>query len=119
MGDYEKAAADFSAAIERNPKRARYYSHRGLNLYRLGQVDEAQKDFDQALALEVDNNIFSDLAVRSVLIGNFAEAIPYLRKALELDRQETLESLQKDKDFDSIRETPEFQVLLKEFETPA
>lgn len=115
-GNYEQAIADFSAAVERDPKGACYYSHRGLALYRLGRHDEAQRDFDQALSLEVDTNVFGDLAARSVLAGDAAEAIGYLRKAFELDPQDTWDDLEDDKEFDPIRNTPEFEALRKEFE---
>jgi len=112
---YEEAISDFSAAIEKNPKRARYYSHRGLTLYRYGRPDQAQSDFTHALGLEMDSNVFTDLAARSLLAENLTESIAYLRKAFELDPIWTRESLENDGDFDSIRSTLDFQALLREF----
>ncbi|MBI3361773.1 MAG: tetratricopeptide repeat protein [Chloroflexi bacterium] len=110
--DYDAAVADFAAAIERNPKRARYYSHRGLSLCRLGRQAEGRRDFEQALALEVDNNVFTDLAARDVIEGSLAEAITHLRKAVELDPADTLESIKEDRDFDPVRETAEFREVV-------
>lgn len=117
VGNYAEAVVDFSAAIERNPERARYYSHRGLCFYRLGQHDAAQRDFDHALTLEPDGRAFADLAARWVLTGNFTEAITCLRQAFDQDFEGIRESIADNQDFDTLRNTSEYQALLKELES--
>lgn len=47
-GDYEKAAADFLAAVTNNPDRAEYYIHYGAALTALGRYEEAVSQFDRA-----------------------------------------------------------------------
>lgn len=50
-GDYEKALADFQAAIERNPDDAESHSNLGQMLVRLKRVEEALPHFDRAIEI--------------------------------------------------------------------
>jgi tetratricopeptide (TPR) repeat protein len=115
LGNYTEALADFSNAIQHKPKRARYYSHRALAFYCLGEYGKAQRDFEKSLALHPDNNVFCDLAKKSILENDVDEVIINLRKAFELDREDTLVYITEDSCFESIRGSEQFQALLKEF----
>lgn len=48
LGDYDKAIADFDAAIRRNPETAINYLDRGLAKEALGEKDAAKADFEEA-----------------------------------------------------------------------
>ena len=48
LGDYDKAIADFDAAIRRNPETAINYLDRGLAKEALGEKDAAKADFEAA-----------------------------------------------------------------------
>jgi tetratricopeptide (TPR) repeat protein len=53
--DYERAIADFSAAIQRDPQFPAAYHNRGLAYFQLGRVDEALADLDAELTLAPDS----------------------------------------------------------------
>jgi tetratricopeptide (TPR) repeat protein len=48
LGQLEAAVADFTAAIERNPKESSLYEFRGKALQALGKHTEAEADFEKA-----------------------------------------------------------------------
>jgi tetratricopeptide (TPR) repeat protein len=48
LGRENKAIADFTKAIEINPKYAQAYYHRGLTHVQLGNEEEAMADFQKA-----------------------------------------------------------------------
>src|SRR5262249_5315379 len=50
-GDYEKALADFSAAIRINPQFYQAYNNRALILLRMGRLDAALSDYNQAIVI--------------------------------------------------------------------
>jgi Flp pilus assembly protein TadD len=51
-GDYERAIADFTKAIEIIPKMTAVYHHRGLAYEALGRRADAIADYRRALALD-------------------------------------------------------------------
>lgn len=52
VGDYERAIADFTTAIEMAPEQARAFTHRGVALRMAGRPDEALRDLDRALEIQ-------------------------------------------------------------------
>ena len=54
LGDYDKAIADFDAAIRLNPKTAINYLDRGLAKEALGEKDAAKADFEEATRINGD-----------------------------------------------------------------
>lgn len=50
--EYESAIKHYSKAIEMSPFEAMQYFNRGIALYKLGKVMEAEEDFDKALILD-------------------------------------------------------------------
>ena len=48
-GRFEEAAGYFEAALEKNPDKAEYYLYYGYALMELGQYENAQKQFEQAM----------------------------------------------------------------------
>ena len=54
LGDYDKAIADFDAAIRLNPETAINYLDRGLATEVLGEKDAAKADFEKAMQINGD-----------------------------------------------------------------
>ncbi len=52
LSDYDKAAADFTAALELAPDQARAYTNRGIARRMAGRLDEAMGDLDRSLELD-------------------------------------------------------------------
>ena len=52
LDDLDKALADFSKAIELDPKSAMAWNNRGLVYSKLGQVDKASPTYSKAIELD-------------------------------------------------------------------
>jgi tetratricopeptide (TPR) repeat protein len=103
-----KAGAD-------EPKSARYYRQQAALAYKAKDYTLAAENFNKALALIPDHpTLFYNLGAISALQGKKAEAIAYLSKLTEMGLALHPE---KDKDFDSIKESSEFKDVLKRFES--
>jgi tetratricopeptide (TPR) repeat protein len=75
---------------------------------RNGDEDKGRQAMEAAVAERPDQwQGYFNAACYESLTGNKETAIDYLRRAIELDPQ-ALEAAQKDEDFDSIRDDPEF-----------
>jgi tetratricopeptide (TPR) repeat protein len=57
VGDYDRAIADFTRAIEIDPKRTDAHVHRGFAYDALGREEDAIADFRRALALDPNDEI--------------------------------------------------------------
>jgi tetratricopeptide (TPR) repeat protein len=58
MGDYQRAVADYSAAIDSEPRNSFAYYNRGITRDRLGDFAGAIEDFSAAIALDPSNADF-------------------------------------------------------------
>lgn len=56
-GDYRGAIADYTLALQVNPKLAKAYIQRGLAHHDMGEFKQAMIDFDQAVQLEPTNAV--------------------------------------------------------------
>ena len=83
LGYLDDAMAMVSRSIALNPSDSIAHSMRGIYLTRIGRLDEAEKDFSEALKLSPGSGYHSgNLALLRVLQGRPAEAIDY---AADLD----------------------------------
>jgi tetratricopeptide (TPR) repeat protein len=90
MGDYDRAIADFDAAIRLDPASAAAFNNRGGAWYAKGDQDRAIADFDKAIQLDPAcafayhnrGEVWRDK-------GDFNRAIADYGKAIELDRAYT------------------------------
>ncbi|OQY46729.1 MAG: hypothetical protein B6242_06850 [Anaerolineaceae bacterium 4572_78] len=93
-----------------------YYNNRGLTFSDLRRHAEAFADFDKAIELNPQAaTAFFNIACHYGLQKDVSSALPYLRKALEIDSQKYCSMIMTDSDFDGIRHATEFKSLLAEF----
>jgi superkiller protein 3 len=86
VGQYDKAGADFSKAVELDPKSAMAHCNLGATLSRLGKLDEAIAAYRKAIELDpkfAPAHYNLGIALRTQ--GNLDEALAEFRKAAELD----------------------------------
>ncbi|MGC1374624.1 MAG: tetratricopeptide repeat protein [Anaerolineales bacterium] len=116
LGNYPLALVDLTKAIELNPQNPAAYANRG-NVYTvLKNYPAALIDLNKAIELDPDN---ADIAIYNTarfygLQAQTVLACIWLRRAILL-LSGYLETAKTDMAFDSIRDTPEFQALLREF----
>jgi tetratricopeptide (TPR) repeat protein len=93
MGDYDAAIAECQHAIEVDPDFGNPYNDIGAYLIEKGEVDEAIPWLEKAMgALRYDNPAFPFFNLGRVweLKHNFARALAFYQKAVEIDPHYTL-----------------------------
>ena len=112
-GEKELAKADFEEAIRRDTLRgsdnASMYSY-----FYLGQREEALNLLNKMLEKKSKGNYYEAACMYS-LMGEKEKSLECLRKALE-GGYYRFAHMRRDKDLDNIRDTPEFESLLREFQ---
>jgi tetratricopeptide (TPR) repeat protein len=97
------------------PKSARYYRQQAALAYKAKDWALAAENLNKALALIPDHpTLFYNLGAISALQGKKADAITYLSR---LTRMGLALHPERDRDFDSIKESAEFKDILKRFES--
>src|SRR3954451_20848803 len=85
-GDYDRAIADFDAALRINPNHMRAYLNRGNANFSRRDYDRAVADFSQAIRIEPRNvTIVMSRATAFEAKGDFGRAIADYDLALKLD----------------------------------
>jgi tetratricopeptide (TPR) repeat protein len=83
---YEDALADFTKAIELDPKIAMIYCERSGVLFKLTRTDDAIEDLSSALRLDPDNDRYlGDRATLEIEKRQWAAAIADLSRLIKLD----------------------------------
>ena len=83
--EFDRAVADYSQAIARNPKYAAAFNNRGDAYVIKGDVDPAIADFSQAIALDPNNPVpLNDRGYAYALKGDYDRAIADLNQAIKL-----------------------------------
>ncbi len=144
--DNDGALEDFTTAITLYPDYAYAYLNRGVLYKRRGDTNAAYEDFKQVVRIDsVQNsgNLYyayyflgnKEKAIESLnkaldddekvnsynaaciysLMGEKGKSIFYLRKALEYGYR-NFARIKCDRDFENVRNTPEFEALIKEYE---
>jgi tetratricopeptide (TPR) repeat protein len=86
---WDKALADYTKAIELDPKVAQAWRNRGCAYARQGQTDKAIADFSKAMELTPDKVIaWRNQAYDHRTLGQFDEAVIAYSKALELNKSD-------------------------------
>ncbi|MEW5912653.1 MAG: tetratricopeptide repeat protein [Thermodesulfobacteriota bacterium] len=83
---YDQAIADFSKAIEINPKYAKAYYNRGISWRRKQQIEKAIADYTKAIELNPNYaKAYGNRAVALALLGRYKEALADAQRGTELD----------------------------------
>lgn len=101
-------------ANEDPPKTARYYRQQAAAAYKAKDYKAAIENFEKAAEIVPDHpTLYYNLACVYALAGRKADALSYLAKVAEMG---LIVPAEKDGDLDSIKDAPEFQLILKRFE---
>ena len=88
LGDFGKAVADFTKAIELDPQNVPAINDRGTTYRRLGRHENAKADFDTVIARGVRHpGVYTNRAMVWLDMGNVEQAMVDLHVALELDQK--------------------------------
>jgi tetratricopeptide (TPR) repeat protein len=112
LGQYEKAEESFRKAVELDPQDGAYRSSFVGILRKLGREPEAAEQIRVTRKL-IAKEITYSRACFEAICGNADMALALLRLALE-KREESLEWVERDPDFDSLRGDPRFAALIEE-----
>jgi len=103
QGEYEKAIISYSEDLETNPKDINLLFSRGRAYQELGQLLEAQADFDLALQQDPKNTqVLMSLSLVHLDQESFASALLYATKAEEVDGPLPMSSLLKGRAFHQL-----------------
>ena len=85
LGDYQKALADYSKAIELKPDYAEAYYYRGLTNYNLGAYEEAVFNYTKAIGLKPDYlEAYNKRGSTRYVLGDSEGAINDLKKVAQI-----------------------------------
>lgn len=114
LGRNEEAIEKLQKAVEINPKYGGAYSNWGVALVKLGRNKEAIEKFQKAVEINPNfSEAYVVLAMLNTILNQKDEAIKNLKKAIELDPKNK-EKAKTDKDFDNLRNDPEFKKLISD-----
>jgi hypothetical protein len=103
-----------AAANDDPPKTARYYRQQAAAAYKAKDYAAAIENFKKAAEIIPDHpTLFYNLACVYALAGRKNDALSSLAKVAEMG---LVMPAEKDGDLDSIKDTPEFKLILKQFE---
>jgi tetratricopeptide (TPR) repeat protein/serine/threonine protein kinase len=101
----EDAVADYSRAIELDPKDARFWYNRGVAYHRLRQMDKALGDFSRAIELHPkEARAWSHRGLAYHALGQPGNAIADYSKAIELDPKDALPWYNRGLVYDDMRQ---------------
>ena len=97
-GEYEKAVAEYTKAIELDPKLASAYYNRGLAYFKMRQYDSALADFNKAIELDPRSStawVGRGIALEG--LGKYKEALEAYNKSLEINPNDQRAKSNKDR----------------------
>jgi tetratricopeptide (TPR) repeat protein len=90
-GDYQGAIADYTRAIELNPKFDKAYFNRGLTKDNLGDYSAAIADYSKSLEiLPNDFDAYNNRGVSKGKLGDYSAAMADFNRALKIDPNNSL-----------------------------
>lgn len=130
---YRRAISQYDKALRVSPDSASIWSNLGTAEFARKKYDEAMKCYEKAMAIDPD--VFEHHSAAGVLLqersveerakfhfyqaklyaqkGMNDRALLYLRKALEEGLKEDRDKIRAEKDFEGLRDLPEFKELLE------
>ena len=113
IGKHELAERDFETVLERDSLREE--SHTIYALFHLGKIQEAKDLIQKLLEKNEDESNCYEAACLYSLAGENETSLHYLKKSLEKGNRD-FNHMKRDRDLENIRNTLEFENLIKEFE---
>lgn len=110
-GQKLESLGQINRAINFNPNYSKSYNYRGVYYTDSNNLDQALKDFQ--LAYKMGYNSYN-LSCCYALLNDKSNALKYLEETLE-KKQESIEHIEKDKDWDNLRNDAEFISLLDKY----
>jgi tetratricopeptide (TPR) repeat protein len=112
-GQWDKAAAAYSAIVERRPNDGRAHYYLGYSLLNGGSAQRALTEFQRAVELR-QFPVFSTyyIAAAHAALGEKEQALTTLEQAVKMGFSDQ-EMLRSDRHLASLREDPRFKALLK------
>ncbi len=112
LGRYEEAIASYDQALKVEPD-SYAWAERVRALYRLERYEEANASCNKILEIQPDNHLaWYNKACCHALQGNVELALEDLQQAIVLSPDKYREMAKSNSDFDSIRDTEQFQTLI-------
>lgn len=95
LDQYEDAIADYTEAIQLNPKHSLSYLNRGVANYSYGEYEAAIADYVEGMRLkpleaELAADVYTNLGVAYYMIENYKDAIENYTQAIQLDPKDFL-----------------------------
>jgi tetratricopeptide (TPR) repeat protein len=88
----------------------------GNSLHKLGRFEEAIEKYSHSLSIKPDNDsALFNMACAYAMMANVQETIRYLDEWRGVDANVSIEKLDKNSDFDGIREDAAFQKYLQKW----
>lgn len=110
-GAYTRSIALARDQLRLDPRDAAAHSFLATGLAKTGSLEEAGAEVRAALELDARNpNILSDAAIVAALAGRTAEALGWLRRAVEAGYCRSI--LARQPEFSRLREEPEFRSIV-------
>ena len=85
LGDYEGAIIDADFAININSSKEVYFTNRGYAKLKLNKYNEAIKDFDNSLKLQVNQKAYANRGLANSLLGFHLKAVDDYSKSLSIN----------------------------------
>ena len=87
-GDYERAVDLYQSSLDLHPT-AEAHTFLGWTYHFQGKLDEAIAQCKQAIQIDPEfGNAYNDIGAYLIELGRFAEAVPWLERAIEARRYE-------------------------------
>jgi len=112
-GDYRGAIAQLKEVVRLEPEDFEAHLDLGICYAQKGFYAEAERAYVKARALNAEDLLLHyNLAALYALWGKKPEALEWLKKALDADRQKVAGWLATDPMFDGLKGDPEYESLL-------
>jgi tetratricopeptide (TPR) repeat protein len=116
LNRYEEAIAIYDRAIALMPDDADYYNNKGIALWNLNRYEEALDIYKHCIEInpKAKDGYLYNIGCAYSLMGQTEKALLYLEQALQ-SGYKNFEWIEKDSDWDNIKETNEFKALIGKY----
>jgi tetratricopeptide (TPR) repeat protein len=113
-GRYDQAVDNLEDALQQMPDNANLLNNIAVSFIRLGRYDDARRHLERLIELRPETAAaYFNMAISHTLEQNFPGALEWIRKGMQHCDPAAAQSFLADADFDSLRNYPEFQQMIK------